>query len=62
MKSGLYKTSLIEMEKPLIENTLVKTSGNQIMAAKLLGINRNTLHAKVKRLGIDINYFKNIQK
>lgn len=54
----LYKNVLAIVERPLIEMTLQKTDGNQKKAAKLLGINRNTLHAKIKRLNIDISKFK----
>ncbi|MBU0959440.1 MAG: helix-turn-helix domain-containing protein, partial [Nanoarchaeota archaeon] len=38
------------IEKPLIENILYRTEGNQLKAAKILGINRNTLHTKIKKL------------
>ena len=55
----LYDFLVGVIEKPLIENLLIKTEGNQLKAAKILGINRNTLHAKIKRLGIDAGYFKN---
>jgi len=52
--SGLYTRLLREFEKPLIENTLSATKGNQIKAAELLGLNRNTLRKKIKDLDIDI--------
>ncbi|MBN1871368.1 MAG: hypothetical protein JW800_02230 [Candidatus Omnitrophica bacterium] len=55
----LYKFLLDIIEKPLIENVLTKTNGNQIKAARILGINRNTLHSKIKRLDIDLRKFKN---
>ncbi len=54
----LYKNVLEIVERPLIEMTLQKTDGNQKKAAKLLGINRNTLHSKIKKLKIDILRFK----
>lgn len=54
----LYKSALFEIEKPLIESVLEKTSGNQLKTAKILGINRNTLHSKIKRLGIDVTIWK----
>ena len=56
--NGLYKISLVAMEKPLIENILTQTRGNQLEAARILGINRNTLHAKIKKLGINVRKFK----
>ncbi len=55
----LYGFLLAAVEKPLIENILGRTEGNQIKAAKILGINRNTLHAKIKKLKIDVRGFKN---
>ena len=52
--AGLYSRLLREFEKPLIENTLTATRGNQIKAAELLGVNRNTLRKKIKDLDIDV--------
>ena len=54
----LYKSVLAEIEKPLIEHILERTEGNQLKAAKILGINRNTMRAKIKKLGIDPNKWK----
>lgn len=39
----LYHRALAELEKPLFAHALGRTGGNQIAAARLLGINRNTL-------------------
>ena len=52
---GLFSRLLREFEKPLIENTLNATRGNQIKAAELLGLNRNTLRKKIRDLDIDIH-------
>ena len=54
----LYKSILEAIEKPLIEDVLERTEGNQLKAAKILGINRNTIRTKIKRLSIDINKWK----
>ena len=55
---ALYKTIIEAIEKPLIENTLERTFGNQLKAAKILGINRNTMRSKIKKLGIDPKIWK----
>ena len=50
--SGLYGRILAEVERPLILATLHHTSGNQIKAAAILGVNRNTLRKKIRELKI----------
>jgi two-component system nitrogen regulation response regulator GlnG len=52
--SGLYGRVLAEVERPLIQLCLVATGGNQVKAAKLLGVNRNTLRKKIRDLGIEV--------
>ena len=52
--SGLYDRILREVERPLIELSLSATRGNQIRAAKLLGLNRNTLRKKIRDLDIRV--------
>lgn len=49
---GLYDRLLVEVERPMILQALQATHGNQIRAAGILGINRNTLRKKVQALGI----------
>ncbi len=49
---GLYDRLLMRLEKPLITATLRATAGNQIKAAEILGINRNTLRKKMRLLAI----------
>jgi two-component system nitrogen regulation response regulator GlnG len=49
---GLYDRLLAEVERPLIEQALRATRGNQIRAAAILGINRNTLRKKIQILGV----------
>ncbi len=53
-KFNLYDTVIHEVEKALILMVLRETKGNQVKAAKLLGINRNTLRGKINKLRIDI--------
>ncbi len=54
----IYQVMLQALDKSLIMNTLKITFGNQIKAARLLGINRNTLRAKIKKLGISLDEVK----
>ena len=49
---GLYGRVLREVEEPLIVATLAITRGNQLRAADILGLNRNTLRKKIKELSI----------
>ncbi len=51
---GLYQRILKEVEMPLFAITLAATHGNQIKAAELLGINRNTLRKKIRALDINV--------
>jgi len=41
------------VEKPLLRAVMRETKGNQVRAAQILGINRNTLRKKLKEHGID---------
>src|SRR5579885_2244103 len=52
--AGLYDRVLREVERPLIALTLAATHGNQIKAAQLLGLNRNTLRKKIRELDIAV--------
>jgi two-component system nitrogen regulation response regulator GlnG len=52
--AGLYDRVLREVERPLIKLTLKATRGNQLRAAELLGLNRNTLRKKIRELNIPI--------
>lgn len=51
---GLYGRILHEMERPLLNLALEATRGNQVQAASLLGLNRNTLRKKIRELDIDV--------
>jgi two-component system nitrogen regulation response regulator GlnG len=50
----LHRTFLERVERPLLEAVLAHTGGNQLRAAALLGINRNTLRKKLAELQIDL--------
>jgi two-component system nitrogen regulation response regulator GlnG len=52
--AGLYHRILREIEYPLLTAALTATRGNQIRAADLLGVNRNTLRKKIRDLDIQI--------
>ncbi len=51
---GLYHRLLREVEPPLIAAALAATRGNQIRAAELLGLNRNTLRKKIRELDMQV--------
>ena len=51
---GLYHRILREVEGPLLSAALTATRGNQIRAADLLGVNRNTLRKKIRDLDIQV--------
>lgn len=51
---GVYDRIMREVERPLIKVTLEATNGNQLKAAAILGINRNTLRKKIRELGIEV--------
>jgi DNA-binding protein Fis len=51
---GLYHRILREVEFPLVSAALAATRGNQIRAADLLGVNRNTLRKKIRDLDIQV--------
>jgi two-component system nitrogen regulation response regulator GlnG len=51
---GLYHRILTEVEYPLVLASMTATRGNQIKAAELLGLNRNTLRKKIRELGVNV--------
>jgi Fis family transcriptional regulator len=50
----LYRTLMSEVEPPLIEEVLRYTQGNQTQTARILGMTRNTLKAKLDRYDIPV--------
>ncbi|MCB2055099.1 MAG: sigma 54-interacting transcriptional regulator, partial [Geminicoccaceae bacterium] len=51
---GIYQHVLREVERPLITGVLAATKGNQLRAADMLGLNRNTLRKKIRELDIQL--------
>ena len=52
-EDGLYDRLLAEFERPLLETAMLITHGNQLKAAKLLGVNRNTLRKMLNERGVE---------
>jgi two-component system nitrogen regulation response regulator GlnG len=52
--AGLYERVLEAVERPLVGLTLTATKGNQLRAAEVLGLNRNTLRKKIADLGVPL--------
>ena len=52
--AGVYDRVLREVERPLLSLALEVSRGNQIKAAALLGLNRNTLRKKIRDLDIEV--------
>ena len=51
---NIHSKVISEIEKSIIKNALIMTKGNQLKAAKILGLNRNTLRKKIGDLNINI--------
>jgi DNA-binding protein Fis len=48
----VYRGAMALMERPLLHHALALTGGNQLQAARLLGVNRNTLRKRCLELGL----------
>ncbi len=59
---NLYPILMSAVERPLLSSTLQETQGNQIQAARLLGMNRNTLRKKITELHIPLTRTKSAQR
>jgi DNA-binding NtrC family response regulator len=57
-KGELYKSIVERIERAIIEHALERSEGNQFRAARILGINRNTIRSKIKKLGLDAKKWK----
>lgn len=52
-KAGsVYRAVLARVERPLLRHVLLLSGGNQLRAARLLGLNRNTLRKRLRALGL----------
>ena len=51
-KGRLYRSVMARVELPLLRHVLELAGGNQLKAARLLGINRNTLRKRLRLLGL----------
>ena len=51
--TAIYEMVINTVEKPLLLHIMNKTEGNQSKAAKMLGLNRNTLRKKLKQYNLD---------
>lgn len=56
MPENMHQMIMSKAEKPLIRQIMKRTGGNQVQAAKILGINRNTLRKKIKLYGLEHGY------
>lgn len=50
---NLFELIMKKVERPLLHQLLLRVGGNQVHAARILGINRNTLRKKLRELGLD---------
>jgi DNA-binding protein Fis len=48
----VYREAVAALEEALLAHALALTGGNQLRAARLLGLNRNTLHKRCRQLGV----------
>ncbi len=54
----VYDAIISHIEKMVIIKALERSDGNQVEAAKILGLHRNTLSSKIKKLNIEVWRFK----
>lgn len=51
-RGRLYHAIIAQVERPLLAGVLARVHGNQLEAARILGINRNTLRKRLRSLGL----------
>ena len=51
-RGRIYRAVMASLERPLLRHVLQQSGGNQLKAARLLGINRNTLRKRLRVLGL----------
>lgn len=51
---SVYREALALLERPLLAHVLTVTGGNQLRAARLLGLNRNTLRKRCRELALPL--------
>ena len=56
--SQVYASIVNEIQKIVITKALEESNGNQVQAAKMLGMHRNSLSNKIKKFNIDVGGFK----
>ena len=57
-RERVYDYIINEIEKIVIMKALERSYGNQVAAARMLGVHRNTLNSKIRKFNIDIGRFK----
>jgi len=57
-RERIYDYIINEIGKIVIVKALERSYGNQVAAARILGVHRNTLNSKIRKFNIDIGRFK----